>query len=280
MGNKRHSNNYDATHVIKHFFHLFGKWKWPEPVALIEVSPRNKWQQIELEQLEKNSGITSWNPENNFAEKFQAMPILTTTYPLMNSTFNVSQHTQKLIQEKMLVAAEICDPVLDEKEEWEALFKTCHIFHEYEHFLVVIASALNHIQWFGLIESKIRYFVQNIEKEECVESARVWPKPFTKRTEKTHVTTQLWFIGLVFKDNLEVINVNAYLKNFQDQLIFQAENFYKDDMKIEAHIVRKSDLTRHITDKDIHEIVSSQSQKREPGFHRQSDRGPGGSASY
>ena len=55
------------------------------------------------------------------------MPILTTTYPLMNSTFNVSQHTQKLIQEKMLVAAEICDLVLDEKEEWEALFKVCQI---------------------------------------------------------------------------------------------------------------------------------------------------------
>ena len=45
----------------------------------------------------------------------------------MNSTFNVSQHTQKLIQEKMLVAAEICDLVLDEKEEWEALFKVCQI---------------------------------------------------------------------------------------------------------------------------------------------------------
>ena len=69
--NKRHSNyNYDATHVIKHFFHLFGKWKWPEPVALIEVNPRDKWQRIQIEQLEKNSGITSWNPENNFAEKF------------------------------------------------------------------------------------------------------------------------------------------------------------------------------------------------------------------
>ena len=57
------------------------------------------------------------------------MPILTTTYPLMNSTFNVSQHTQKLIQEKMLVAAEICDRVLDEKEQWEALFKVCKIIY-------------------------------------------------------------------------------------------------------------------------------------------------------
>ena len=52
------------------------------------------------------------------------MPILTTTYPLMNSTFNVSQHTLKLIQEKMLVAAEICDRILEgSQEQWETLFK-------------------------------------------------------------------------------------------------------------------------------------------------------------
>ena len=51
------------------------------------------------------------------------MPILTTTYPLMNSTFNVSQHTQRLIQEKMLVAAETCDRILEGDEQWEALFK-------------------------------------------------------------------------------------------------------------------------------------------------------------
>ena len=55
------------------------------------------------------------------------MPILTTSYPLMNSTFNVSQHTQKLIQEKMLVAAEMCDCIFDKKEQWEALFKVCQI---------------------------------------------------------------------------------------------------------------------------------------------------------
>ena len=30
-----------------------------------------------------------------------------------------------------------------------------------------------------------------------------------------------------------------HLKLFQDQLKHQSENFYKDDMKIEAHIVRK-----------------------------------------
>ena len=51
---------------------------------------------------------------------------------------------------------------------WEALFRNCHIFHEFEHFLIVIASAKsgkNQIQWFGLIESRIRHFITNIEKD-------------------------------------------------------------------------------------------------------------------
>ena len=75
---KRHSNiNYDATHVIKHFFHLFGKWKWPEPVALIEVNPRHKWLQHQIEQLEKNAAITSWNPGKNFTENFQVCRLYT-----------------------------------------------------------------------------------------------------------------------------------------------------------------------------------------------------------
>jgi poly(A) polymerase len=70
-----------------------------------------------------------------------------------------------------------------------------------------MASAINHLQWFGLIESKIRYFVLNVEKEDTLESARIWPKPFTKKTEKTHVTTQLWFIGLSFRD-IEAVDIN------------------------------------------------------------------------
>ncbi len=43
--------------------------------------------------------------------------------------------------------------------------QTNHIFHEYDHFLVVVATANNYIQWFGLIESKIRHFLTSIEKE-------------------------------------------------------------------------------------------------------------------
>ena len=55
------------------------------------------------------------------------MPVLTTTYPLINSTFNVSQHTLRLIQEKMSDAALTCDQILNENKPWQELFKVCSI---------------------------------------------------------------------------------------------------------------------------------------------------------
>ncbi len=52
------------------------------------------------------------------------MPILTTTYPVINSTFNVGQHTLRLIQEKMSHAALLCDQILEGGHmTWENLFK-------------------------------------------------------------------------------------------------------------------------------------------------------------
>lgn len=57
----------------------------------------------------------------------KVMPILTTTYPLINSTFNVSHPTLRLIQEKMGQAAMICDQIIDGNGmlSWENLFKVC-----------------------------------------------------------------------------------------------------------------------------------------------------------
>jgi len=250
----------------------------------VEINPADKYHQQQMDHLATTRNLFSWNPEKYPSDASHVMPVLTTTYPLINSTFNVGQHTLKLIQEKMSDAAVTCDQILDGQKPWEALFKTCHIFHEYEHFLVVIASAINHIQWFGLIESKLKYFIQTVEKEASIDSSRIWPKPLTRRAEKTNSMTQLWFIGLNYCSK-ESINILGHLKYFQEHLQYQAENFASQDMNIEAHIVQKSDLKRHLTDKEIQEILSAQSQKRDTWFHKSrsdssSSNGSGGGATY
>lgn len=65
--------------------------------------------------------------------------------------------------------------------------------------IVVSAQAKNYIQWFGLIESKIRHFLTTVEKDfkDVIKSARIWPKPFTKKSsDLTSSSDQLWFVGL------------------------------------------------------------------------------------
>ena len=55
------------------------------------------------------------------------MPIITPTFPHLNSSFNVSSNTMKLIQQKMLVAAGTCDKIVEGKDSWDSLFKVdCH----------------------------------------------------------------------------------------------------------------------------------------------------------
>ena len=53
----------------------------------------------------------------------QYMPIITPTFPHLNSSFNVSSNTMKLIQQKMLVAAGTCDKIVEGKDSWDSLFK-------------------------------------------------------------------------------------------------------------------------------------------------------------
>ena len=59
----------------------------------------------------------------NWTPTFQVMPILTPTFPHQNSTFNVTANTLKLIIEKMAVAAQTCDLIMQGEDSWDTLFQ-------------------------------------------------------------------------------------------------------------------------------------------------------------
>ena len=72
--------------------------------------------------------------------------------------------------------------------------------------MIVIASANEAVKWFGLIESKVKYLISNLEQEPSVHLARIWPKPLIRRADKSQAWTQLWFIGVTFAKE-EPINI-------------------------------------------------------------------------
>jgi poly(A) polymerase len=127
-----------VAQLLHHFFELFAKWKWPAPVVLTTLDSGGPQQQSSFV-------LQSWNPERNHSERHQVrldrsalrcasnkvlsvifcqvMPIITPTFPHLNSTFNVSLSTQRLVQGKMVKAVAVCQDILEGKENWNSLFE-------------------------------------------------------------------------------------------------------------------------------------------------------------
>nr|XP_054491762.1 poly(A) polymerase alpha isoform X13 [Agelaius phoeniceus] len=125
------------------------------------------------------------------------------------------------------------------------------------HYIVLLASApteKQRLEWVGLVESKIRILVGNLEKNEFITLAHVNPQSFPapkENPDKEEYRT-MWVIGLVFKktENSENLSVDLTydIQSFTDTVYRQAINskMFEMDMKIAA---------RHVKRKQLHQLL-------------------------
>ena len=74
----------------------------------------------------------------------------------------------------------ICEDIVAGKVSWEKLFEPPNFFCKYRHFIVLEASSSSEedqLTWEGLVESKVRHLVANLERE-AISLAHVWPKSY------------------------------------------------------------------------------------------------------
>lgn len=164
--------NATAATLVHKFFLVFSRWKWPQPVLLKQPDT-------------VNLGFTVWDPRINIQDRYHLMPIITPAYPQQNSTFNVSSSTSKVIQSEFQEGMEITDEIMLGNAGWDKLFQTPNFFLKYRHFIVLLvssATADDHLEWCGLIESKIRILIGNLERNQHINLAHVNPKNFDKPT--------------------------------------------------------------------------------------------------
>lgn len=166
--------NAAAATLVHKFFLVFSRWKWPQPVLLKQ--PDN----VQL-------GFPVWDPRVNPQDRYHLMPIITPAYPQQNSTFNVSISTSKVIQNEFKEGMEITDEIMLGKVDWDKLFHPPSFFTKYRHFIVLLVSsstADDHLEWCGLIESKVRILIGNLERNQHINLAHVNPKCFEKPVSK------------------------------------------------------------------------------------------------
>lgn len=139
--------------------------------------------------------------------------------------------------------------------------------------MVTSPTPADHLEWCGFVESKVRYLVSNLERNQYISLAHVNPKCFERAKPATTAngdksisdpsTTptaaestsecSMWFIGLEFRkmENLKV-DLTENIQNFTNLVHKHASSisFNKTGMDFEVRHVRRKQLNTYL-DKDI-----------------------------
>uniref|UniRef100_A0A8B9LVY8 polynucleotide adenylyltransferase n=1 Tax=Astyanax mexicanus TaxID=7994 RepID=A0A8B9LVY8_ASTMX len=250
-----------AATLVHKFFLVFSKWEWPNPVLLKQPE-------------DSNLNLPVWDPRVNPSDRYHLMPIITPAYPQQNSTYNVSTSTRTIMSEEFKYGLTITDEILQGKADWSKLFEPPNFFQKYKHYIVLTASASteeNHLEWVGLVESKIRVLVGNLERNEYITLAHVNPQSFP-----WNEFVSMWFIGINFKklENADCVNIDLTydIQSFTDTVYRQASNInmLKDGMTIEATHVKKKQLHQYLPAELVHK-----SKKKSLGDLNRSSSGGG-----
>ncbi|XP_062857805.1 poly(A) polymerase alpha [Trichomycterus rosablanca] len=238
--------NAAASTLVHKFFLVFSKWEWPNPVLLKQPE-------------DCNLKLPVWDPRVTPSDRYHLMPIITPAYPQQNSTYNVSVSTRNVMVEEFKQGLAITDEILQSKADWSKLFEAPNFFQKYKHYIVLLASASTekqHLEWVGLVESKIRILVGNLEKNEFITLAHVNPQsyPGPKTGADKEVFCTMWVIGISFKkmEGSEHLNVDLTLdiQSFTDTVYRQAisSKMFEPDRKITAMHVKRKQLHQLLPD--------------------------------
>lgn len=227
-----------ASTLVQKFFLIFLKWEWPQPVLLKKPE-------------EAGLGFQVWDPRQNVADRYHLMPIITPAYPQQNSTFNVSRSTLEVMKKEFDISLKICEDIWTGKSKWDDLFQTPNFFAKYKHYIVLEASSNteeDQLEWYGLVESKVRHLVGNLERE-AIELAHVWPKTYPSQEPGKEKTCCYWFVGLQLKplkdtDGKQNLDLTTPIKKFTELVMGTAISIqrWKDGMRVEATHKRRSEL--------------------------------------
>lgn len=231
--------NAAAATLVHKFFLVFSQWPWPKPVL--------------LKQPEENKlGFAVWDPRINVADRFHLMPIITPAYPQQNSTFNVSVSTRTIMRQEFKQGLAITDEIMLGRTEWMKLFEPPNFFGKYKHFIVLMASAMtkeHHLEWYGLVESKIRILISNLERHPYIEIAHVNPESYPPVEPDGEKLQSMWFIGLQFSKTEHVnVDLTYDIRSFVDTVKRQATsiNILKPDMEVDIKYVRRRELVKYL----------------------------------
>uniref|UniRef100_A0A6A7FS07 Poly(A) polymerase n=1 Tax=Hirondellea gigas TaxID=1518452 RepID=A0A6A7FS07_9CRUS len=233
--------NAAASTLVEKFFLVFSKWAWPAPVYLKQpVDPK--------------LGFKVWDPRVNVQDRFHLMPIITPAYPEQNSTFNTSLSTRNVMVAEFQAGLRVTEEIMLNKSPWDALFQPPNFFTKYKHYLVTIACANSpedHLEWYGLVESKIRHLISSLEHNPSISTVHISPTGMsTIDPEYKDTPHTVWFLGVDFnKQHNANIDLTSDINKFVEVVYKHSTSnkAYKDGMEVNCKYVKRKQLTQYLS---------------------------------
>ncbi|KAK6132059.1 hypothetical protein DH2020_034195 [Rehmannia glutinosa] len=225
--------------LVCRFFWVYSLWRWPNPVMLCPIK-------------QGSLGHPFWDPRRNYKDRLHHMPIITPAYPCMNSSYNVSTSTLRVMVEEFKRGNEICQAVEAREASWDALFQPFAFFEAYRNYLQIDIAAKNRddlMNWKGWVESRIRLLTlkasENIERDtKGLLQCHPYPGEFSEKSKPFH---RSYFMGLRRKQGsnpqgAELFDMRAAVDEFKHDVCAYAYSFWKQTMRIHVSHVKRNDI--------------------------------------
>ncbi|KAG8008448.1 Poly(A) polymerase gamma, partial [Nibea albiflora] len=214
--------------LVKKFFYFYARWEWPVPIHLKKVQ-------------DCGYKLPFWDPVNR-SDRSDLMPLITPSYPQQNSSFNVCPSTLAIMKEEIVRGLSITEDIHDKKAPWSKLFEPVDFAAKYKHFILLQASSATekqHLEWVGLVESKLRHLVGTLEKNVTISLAHFNSQSTTGPTKGNNKgLSTTWQIGILINKEMSKngLDLTCDLQSFSDMIYTLAERaqIYEEGMTISA----------------------------------------------
>lgn len=224
--------------LVFRFFRVYTQWRWPNPVMLCPIG-------------EDDLGFPVWDPRKNPRDKTHHMPIITPAYPCMNSSYNVSISTLRVMMDQFQFGNTICEDVELKKSHWSALFEPYIFFEAYKNYLQVDIIATDNddlLAWKGWVESRLRQLTLKIERDTYgMLQCHPYPTEYVDSSKpRPHCA---FFMGLQRSEGVNVqegqqFDIRATVDEFKQDINMYM--FWKPGMDIFVSHVRRKQIPSYV----------------------------------
>ncbi|XP_057977437.1 nuclear poly(A) polymerase 4-like isoform X2 [Malania oleifera] len=224
--------------LVSRFFRVYTLWRWPNPVMLCAIE-------------EDEIGFSVWDPRKNPKDRTHHMPIITPAYPCMNSSYNVSTSTLRVMMEQFQYGNRICEEIELNKAQWNVLFEPYLFFESYKNYLQVdiVAEDVDDLRaWKGWVESRLRQLTLMIERD-TYGKLQCHPYPHDYVDTSKQCSHCAFFMGLQRKQG-EIIqegqqfDIRGTVDEFRHSVNMYM--FWKPGMEIYVSHVRRKQIPSYV----------------------------------